>query len=264
MPDVVVALQLEHHRMGRLLGFLRRQATNMSLRAPVDHRLLQIAFEYLSGYPDQCHHPKEDLLYRKLVGRSPDLAGSLADLVEEHEKLADLTRNLSRAVDESQRDPSALAGLADRLSAFLDFYHRHMLMEEKNFFPLALARLSRDDLAEIDFTLFDQPDPLFNQEAEEKFAKLSDEITRLGVADKASADQRDESALLATFRDIASFNEAMQRMGERVSLVRSPGGGYELERMGKTLVRIPACSEPRAAWCAYFFWKAGTTRKAAS
>ena len=250
--------------MGRLLGFLRQQATNMSLRAPVNHRLLQIAFEYLSGYPDQCHHPKEDVLYRKLVSRSPDLLGSLADLIEEHKKLAEMTRNLRRAVDESQQDPSALAGLADRLTAFLDFYQRHMLTEEQRFFPLALQRLSRDDLAEIDFTLFDQPDPLFNEEAEEKFATLSDEIARLGVAGKASADQREESALLAAFRDIESFNEAMRRMGERVSLIRSPGGGYELERMGRILVRIPACSEPRAAWCAYFFWKAGTTRRTVS
>jgi len=247
--------------MESLLGYLRRQATAMSQRAPVNDRLLQTAFEYLSGYPDQCHHPKEDLLYRKLVSRSPELVESLADLVSEHKKLADSTRNLRQVMDESRQDPSALEGLADRLRAFVDFYQHHMLMEERHFFPLALQRLSRNDFAEIDFTLFDRPDPLFNQEAEEKFAKLSEEITRLGIADKASADQREESSLLAGFRDITSFNETMRRMGEPVSLVRSSGGGYELECMGKIPVRIPACSEPRAAWCAYFFWKASTTRK---
>ena len=146
----------------------------------------------------------------------------------------------------------------------MDFYHHHMLMEEQHFFPLALHRLSRNDFAEIDFTLFDKPDPLFNKEAEEKFVKLSDEITRLGIADKASADQREESALLATFLDIATFNERMQRIGEPVRLIYTSEGGYELERKGNILVHIPACSESRAAWCAYFFWKAATTMRTIS
>ena len=262
MPDAIVTLQLEHRKMGKLLGLIQQQVTNISLRAPVNSRLLQIAFEYLSDYPDQCHHPKEDVLYRKLVSRFPDLVESLTDLVEEHEKLADLTRNLRQVIGESQHDSSTSnEGLADQLKAFLDFYHHHMLIEEQQFFPLALHRLSRNDFAEIDFTLFDKPDPLFNQEAEEKFAKLSDEITRLGIADKAGADQREESALLATFLDITTFNETMWRNGEPVSLICSPGGGYELERMGNMLLHIPACSEPRAAWCAYFFWKAVTTRR---
>ena len=261
MPDTVIILQLEHRKMRKLLGLIQQQVTNIYLRAPVDNRLLQIAFEYLSGYPDQCHHPKEDVLYRKLVSRFPDLVQSLNDLVEEHEKLADMTRNLCQVIAESQHDSSTLnERLADQLRAFVDFYHHHMLMEEEHFFPVALQRLSRNDFAEIDFTVFDKPDPLFNKEAEEKFAKLSDEITRLGIADKASADQREESALLATFLDIATFNDRMQKIGEPVRLISTSEGGYKLERKGNLLVHIPACSESRAAWCAYFFWKADTMR----
>ena len=265
MPDAIMKLQLEHRKVGKLLDLIQQQVTNIYRHAPVNNRLLQIAFEYLSGYPDQCHHPKEDVLYRKLVSRVPDLVPSLNDLIEEHEKLADLTRNLCQVIGESQHDPSTLnEGLADLLRAFVDFYHRHMLMEEQHVFPLALHRLSRNDFAEIDFTLFDKPDPLFNKEAEEKFVKLSDEITRLGLADKANANQREESALLATFLDIATFNERMQRIGEPVSLIYASEGGYELERKGNRLVHIPACSESRAAWCAYFFWKAATTMRTIS
>ncbi len=265
MPDAIMIFQPEHRKIGKLLGLIQQQVTNIYLRAPVNNRLLQIALEYLSGYPDQCHHPKEDVLYRKLVSRFPDLVQSLNGLVEEHEKLADLTRNLYQVLRKSQHDPSTSnEGLADQLSAFVDFYHRHMRVEEQHFFPLALQRLSPNDFAEIDFTLFDKPDPLFNKEAGEKFAELSDEITRLSIADKASADQREESALLATFLDIATFNERMQRIGEPVSLIYTSEGGYELERNGNILVHIPACSESRAAWCAYFFWKAATTMRTIS
>jgi len=73
--------------------------------------------------------------------------------------------------------------------------------------------------------------------------------------------RRDESALLATFVDIATFNETMQKMGEAFVLVRSSGGGYTLECAGHAQVDIPECSEPRAAWCAYFFWKAATATR---
>jgi hemerythrin-like domain-containing protein len=254
MPDAIMMLQREHRKIGKVLGLIEQQVKNRHLLAPLNNRLLQTAFEYLSGYPDECHHPKEDVLYRKLGSRFPDLVQSIDHLVEEHETLADLTRNLCQVVGDLHHDPSAMdEGLAGQLRAFVDSYHHHMVMEEEEFFPLALNRLSRNDFAEIDFTLFDKPDPLFNKEAEEKFVRLSDEITRLGLADKASADRREESALLATFLDIATFNERMQRIGEPVSLVYASEKGYELQRKGKVLIHIPECSESRSAWCAYFF-----------
>ena len=223
----------------------------------MNDRLLESAFDYLLDYPDQCHHPKEDLVYRKLLSRFPDMAESLKDLADEHQKLARLTRNLHRALRESpEGSATAKAGLADQLAAFVDFYRLHILLEEQHFFPVALQRLSRHDFAEIDFTLFDQPDHLFNREAEQKFAALHEAIMQLGTADKASSGHREDAASLATFKDIAAFNEAMQRAGEPVNLIRASRGGYELERRGNILVDIPMCSESRAAWCAWFFWKA--------
>jgi len=257
MSDTLLLLQLDHHKMAKLLDVIDQQVTNMVRGTPVSYRLLVSAFAYLSGYPDQCHHPKEDLVYRKLRSRHPDVASSLKDLVEEHERLGQLTENLSRAIGESQPDPAAVnGGLADRLREFLDFYRHHMLMEEQHFFPAALQTLSRNDWAEIDFSLFDQSDPLFDQQAEGRFAELRDEITRLAVAEKATSDNIEEAALLATLRDIAGFNEAMQRASEPLRLVRSPEAGYELLRNGSVLAQIPECDETRAAWCAYFFWKA--------
>ncbi len=259
MLDVVSILQLEHRNLAKVLDLLHHQATNASSGTPANTRLLELAVEYLSGYPDQCHHPKEDVLYRKLVSRFPDLAASLKDLAAEHADLATLTRNLRQAVADSRRDPHALdVGLAQQLRAFVDHYRHHMLMEDEHFFPLALNRLSRKDVAEIDFALYERPDPVFNQAAEQRFTELIDEIARQEGIEKAGADQREESALLATFRNLAIFNETMERTGQPIGLVRAADGGYDLERKGRMLVHVPACSESRAAWCAYFYWKALT------
>lgn len=234
MPDVIMLLQLDHHKTAKVLDLIQQQVTNMARRAPLNYHLLERTFDYLSGYPDQCHHPKEDLVYRKLLSRFPDMAEPLEDLVGQHEKLADLTRGLTRAIGESRNGPPTVnEGLADQLRTFVDFYRLHMLMEERHFFPLALQRLSRKDFAEIDFTLFDQPDRLFNRGAEETFAALHDAITQLGIVDNASTDHHEQAAWLGTYQDIAAFNLAMQRAGEPVNLTRCSGGGYDLERGGE-------------------------------
>lgn len=264
MLDVVSILQLEHRNLARVLDLLHHQAENAHAGTAVNARLLELAVEYLAGFPDECHHPKEDLLYRKLVSRSPDLATSLRNLVGEHAELATLTGELRQAVAKPRHDPQALeAGLASQLSAFVDHYRHHMRMEEAHFFPLAQKRLSRDDIAEIDFALYDRPDPVFNQVAEQRFAELIDAIARQENLERAEAGQREEAALLATFKNIASFNEAAERWGEPIGLIGKAEGGYDLVRNGRKLAHIPACSEPRAAWCAYFFWKAlaGSVRR---
>jgi hypothetical protein len=137
-----------------------------------------------------------------------------------------------------------------------------MRMEDRHFFPLAARRLTPEDLAEIDFTLFDRPDPLLDQASEARFAALREEIMRLGADEKVSSDQREEATRLAAIRDIASFNEAMRRSGQVVYLARASAEGYDLTSKGNVLVHIPACDESRAAWCAYFYWKAAGGKNA--
>jgi hemerythrin-like domain-containing protein len=259
MPDTILLLQLEHDRVAKLLDLVAQQLANLVRHHPVNYRLLQNAFDYLSDYPDQCHHPKEDLVYRKLRSRHPDMVKSLSTLVEEHERLAHLTASLRRTLRESQQEKAGTNDwFAKQLREFLEFYRHHMAMEERHFFPAALQSLSRNDWAEIDFTVFDQPDPLLDRSTEDRFAKLRDEITRLGQAQMTSAAHREEAACLGRLHDIADFNEAMQQSGESVRLNRSSEGGYELERGGSVLVHIPECSESRAVWCAYFFLKSHT------
>ncbi|MBL0122387.1 MAG: hemerythrin domain-containing protein [Betaproteobacteria bacterium] len=257
MSDVINILLQEHRNISRVLDLIQRQAANLASRAPVNYRLLESCFQYLSSYPEKCHHPKEDLVYRKLRSNCPDIVDSLRDLVDEHETLAYFTRNLRRSIAVVQHQlPTVNTPLAEQLTTYLDAYHLHMATEEKCFFPLALKRLSHDELAEIDFTLFDQPDHLFDREAEAKLAELHRAISQSGAVEDLRADHREEAAWLAALHDIANFNDAMQRAGDPVLLARSSSGGYELKDGGQVLLYIPPCSESRAAWCAYYYRKA--------
>jgi hemerythrin-like domain-containing protein len=256
MSDTIMLLKSDHGNMARVLALIQQQVQDFARGAPVNRRLLETTFAYLSEYPDRCHHPKEELVYRKLLGRCPEMEEALGDLVGEHDELKRLTESLGHALRESRRERRGLdEPLADRLMEFVEFYRRHMIAEEQQFFPAALQLLSRDNFDEIDFTVFDQPDPLFDQETEGRFVELRDEILRVGRDERLDADIRGESAWLASLGDLAAFNVAMERIDESIRLIHASSGGYDLEREGKRIVHIPECDESRAAWCAYFFWK---------
>ena len=254
MSDAITVLLLEHRQFARVLHLLDEQYVHAMGHGPVNYQLLETIFDYLLDYPAECHHPKEDLVYRTLLKRVPALSASLKDLVEEHWKLALLTQNMSQAIADTPRDEATTnQSLAVQLKAFVDYYRQHMRKEEEHFFPLASQALSREDLAEIDFRLFNQPER-FGAEDDGKFAALYAAITELGIADRVDTYLRDEAAMIAKFQDVASFNDAMRATGEHVMLGRS-GEGYRLECEGNVAAHIPPCDESVAAWCAYFFWK---------
>ena len=198
MPDTILQLHLEHGRVGKLLDLVDRQLADIENLRPPNVPLLQLVLDYLSAYPDECHHPKEDLVYRMLASRYPDRARSLGPLVLEHEQLGRMTQDLRRALGTRmpQEHTSPTDEITERLREFVASYRRHMSMEEQHFFPVALQFLTRNDWAEIDFAVFDQVDPMLDRNVEQRFAQLIDEIERMGQAQTASAARLEEAARL--------------------------------------------------------------------
>jgi hypothetical protein len=147
------------------------------------------------------------------------------------------------------------------------YYHHHMAMEEKHFFPTALEVLSDDDWAEIDFAVFDRDDPLYD-EAAGQLSVLRAKIDRLAGEQKtrrpAQARLEEEEKWLLGLTGIARFDEAMRNRGIAARLVRLDDGDYALEIEGHPALIVPECSEARAAWCAYCFVMGWTSRPARS
>jgi hemerythrin-like domain-containing protein len=257
MSDTIFMLRLEHENLAQLLDLIEDQIQRIESGADADGSLLLLAVEYLKGFPEECHHPKEDLVFRMLQQRAPDRVAGLRDLDAEHEHLARLTERFAKDVRGALDAPEGAP--TEALREYIDAYRQHMAGEEQYFFPAALESLSRDDLADLDFQLFDRKDQLFDHAAEARFARLRREIQRragdgtIGSEDRIGAAPTDEIALLRELDSVASFNLLMNELGLR--LVRYRAGGYALEREGRWLLDIPDCDESRAAWCAYFYLK---------
>ena len=254
MPDTLFLLRLEHGNQSRLLGLIEDQLAAADAGAPMDTELLSLASEYFSDYPDRCHHPKEDLVYRLLGKRDPDACSGLRDLIADHRRLHELCVAFSGAVQRVREQPQVTEpGVRETIREFTQHYRQHMWNEEQQFFQLAERRLTRGDWASLDFAMFDRDDPLFDHAAEERFAALRQRIEATAEQGKARRSILESAKVLRTLSGIESFNDLMKSAAQPFRLARFAAGGYALERDGELSLYLPDCPEERAAWCAYCY-----------
>jgi hemerythrin-like domain-containing protein len=186
MPDTLLLLRLEHGNFSKLLALIEDQVAAADAGTVMDAELLSLACDYFADYPDRCHHPKEDLVYKLLSKRVPQSCAGLNDLLAEHCRLHELTQAFAEAVRRVRVGPQASdPTLRQVMRDFTEHYRQHMRNEEERFFRLAEERLSKDDWDTLDFAMFDRVDPLFNHAAEERFAALRKRIETLAERAKA-------------------------------------------------------------------------------
>ena len=104
VPRTIEQLQLDHRNMTRLLRLLRSELEGSRAGDTLDFDLLGSVMEYTLHYPDLFHHPKEDLVYRRILLRDPASASRVGDLLQEHAHLADLTRQFAAALHNRAND----------------------------------------------------------------------------------------------------------------------------------------------------------------
>jgi hemerythrin-like domain-containing protein len=190
MADTMVMLQLEHRTYGRLLDLLDATVEALELGREVELELIDLIFEYFAGYPDRCHHPKEDLVFRRLELRDASAATAVGDLLGDHDGLAKLTARTIEQVAESRRRGELYS--REVIAAMREFsrcYREHIEAEDEHFIPKVFETLDRDDFDLIDFSMFDESDPLFDAQAEARFSRL-----RRRIQDAAGPSEEDSQS----------------------------------------------------------------------
>jgi len=183
MPKTLDALRDDHMDMARLFDLLGRELKVFKTGEHPDYDLIKKILDYCLAYPDQCHHPKEDLVYEKLRGRSPDTAGIIGDLAAEHQKLAAFTLKFSTALGNVLEDEQLPRDwFLDVANDFLSFSRRHMQMEEVLFFPAARKNLTPADWAEIEAAIESRIETAFDEHTLKRFEASYREIMDWGKA----------------------------------------------------------------------------------
>ncbi|WP_275174704.1 hemerythrin domain-containing protein [Bradyrhizobium sp. CSS354] len=170
---IIERLSQEHLNIEKLLAILERELEVFDRGDRPDYEVIHAVISYFEVYPEVYHHPQEDLVFAKLRARDPAAAAKVGDLAREHQKGAQLLRRVAQAVDSVLAERGILPEDVDLIVRdFIAYERRHMRMEDRDFFPVAVKVLEPQDWTEIASAATSQNDPLFSDVAEERFDTL--------------------------------------------------------------------------------------------
>jgi hemerythrin-like domain-containing protein len=66
MIEILRKLRAEHDDLAKVLDVLEQEVESYRQRGRLNRDIVDAVLDYCRGYPALCHHPKEDLIYRKL------------------------------------------------------------------------------------------------------------------------------------------------------------------------------------------------------
>jgi hemerythrin-like domain-containing protein len=177
---IIERLSREHRNIEKLLAILERELRVFDRGDRPDYEVIGAIISYFELYPEVYHHPQEDVVFAKLKIRDPAAAAKVGDLAREHQKGAERLRRAAHAVDSVLAGREILRQDVDTIVRdFIEHERRHVMMEDRDFFPAALKALEPQDWTEIASALTNPEDPLFSEAAEETFDALRARILQL-------------------------------------------------------------------------------------
>jgi hemerythrin-like domain-containing protein len=177
---IMERLSQEHRNIEKLLTILERELEVFDRGDRPDYEVIGAIISYFELYPEVYHHPQEDVVFAKLKIRDPAAAAKVGDLALEHQKGAERLRRVAHAVESVLAGRKILRQDVDTIVRdFIESERRHIMMEDRDFFPAALKALEPQDWTEIASALTNPDDPLFSEPAEETFEVLRARILQL-------------------------------------------------------------------------------------
>jgi hemerythrin-like domain-containing protein len=155
-------LMIEHRLIERMISLMEQTLKKIKVTNEVDPLFIDTAVDFISLYADRTHHGKEENILFKDLGKkdlSEDDRKVMNELIEEHVFGRKTTRQLVDANSKYRNgDLSALTAIAKSLQTLADFYPKHIIKEDKVFFPASRKYFSgeEDDAMLQEFWEFDR------------------------------------------------------------------------------------------------------------
>jgi hemerythrin-like domain-containing protein len=178
MSQTMDDLLQEHRTIAKLLDLLERQLGLLEKSETPNYELMLQILDYFRSFPDLYHHPKEDLVFRRLAERDPEQAAQFGDLEAEHQHCSDRLNAFSRAIVVALFEAETPRTFIGPARNFIDNERCHMASEEKTLFPAAIRCLTDDDWAEIDVRSARFKDPLSEEHTGDRLNLLRSELMK--------------------------------------------------------------------------------------
>lgn len=179
MAELLALWHAEHAKFARLLTLLEQQLQRIREDERPDYELVGDILDYLIGYADACHHPREDIGFARLVQKDPRQRGLVGRLAQEHRVIGEAGRELRRLVNEVSADVLVPRGQIEAAaSTYLVYYRHHIELEERRALKRAAELFDAADWAAIAARFAQIPDPLEGDDTHARFADLRRRIHR--------------------------------------------------------------------------------------
>ena len=81
MSEIMRQLRDDHRNVALMMDLLERQLDAVHRMERADFDLMHDVMRYMTRYPDQVHHPKEDLMFERMGADEPGLARAIEDIL---------------------------------------------------------------------------------------------------------------------------------------------------------------------------------------
>jgi len=149
---ILQKLNIDHKHIAQVLYCLRSQIKGYDdpESEPNIAQIMDI-LDYISTVPERWHHPVEDIVFNRLLERSPPHPEQIRAVLREHEDLERLTQELKNAFERVAMDIAVpVAHLYRTATIYLSRQMLHLDAEESVLFPMAEEYLEEDDWNDIE------------------------------------------------------------------------------------------------------------------
>lgn len=235
LTEIVNVLCDEHRYIKSLLDALEQQSLKLKPGKVPDYQLLRDSVDYLTHYPDQYHHPREDLLFATLLKQDKGFSDRMNRLQREHETLRhyndQLFTELTAIVEGA---PADQATLRQKLERYIKGYRQHIAYETKEIFPRAKGTLRAPQLKKLQERTQYLDDPLFGDRISQRYHRLGRQLNLRAATLRDDILDKQFSLLETMLDNLTRISETMpQFAGKNPFRSKKPAPSWQARVMNR-------------------------------
>lgn len=176
---MISRLLAEHDHIQKTLNLLEIMFFELCRGRKPDYSMMFSIVTYIQEYPEQTHHPLEDVIFSRILEHGGPEAKTAKELITDHTALEAITRRLRKSLDLLKSNTASNENeVKQKLSSFLSRQRNHLYVEEMIIYPAIKKILGKHDWDLIESMFPIKNDPVFGERTSDDYENLYREIEK--------------------------------------------------------------------------------------
>lgn len=163
--------------MARILKLISSEVDALVAEEPRDLEVLDDAMRYMIHYADKMHHPKEDVMFRRLQEVAPETRELVQDIFQEHLEITEKGSAFYELVQAVEYGDFVLRKeIVAKGKEYVQTLYSHMRKEEENLLRTAQQIMDSGEDIDLGVEPEELDDPLFGEEVQQEYQSLYQHI----------------------------------------------------------------------------------------